>query len=208
MQQTENCWHCSNFLQNMICFWASHFAKQGNPGNGHSSCLPTIWKMARAANGPVYERVANGPVFERAADGMFRGWISPSRYEPLANVENIFKKIFELKAPLGGNKSEWKHLALLCWYCIFRQIFPYVSTPSFRRDWQVGYTLRNFSCMVTTSCMSVSVSDFGAEWLVGGNVICNVLMACNRCFFIYVPNHNRFISKVEGFTLRILGSGF
>jgi len=30
--------------------------------------------------------------------------------------------------------------------------------------------------------MSVAVSNIGAEWLVGGNVICNILMACYRCF--------------------------
>ena len=44
------------------------------------------------------------------------------------------------------------------------------------------YTVRNFSCMVITSCMSVAVSGFGAEWLLDGNVLCNILMACYRCF--------------------------
>ena len=46
--------------------------------------------------------------------------------------------------------------------------------------WQVH--LRNFSCMVITSCMSVAVSSFGAEWFLGGNVLCNILMACYRYF--------------------------
>ena len=69
-------------------------------------------------------------------------------------------------------------------------------------------TLRNFSCMVTTSCMSVAVSNIGDEWIVGGKVICKFLMACYRCFFINVPNHNRFVIKVEGFTFRVSGLGF
>jgi len=30
--------------------------------------------------------------------------------------------------------------------------------------------------------MSVAVSNTDAEWLAGGNVICNVLMVCYRCF--------------------------
>jgi len=30
--------------------------------------------------------------------------------------------------------------------------------------------------------MSVAVSGFDAEWLLGGNVLYNVLMACYRCF--------------------------
>jgi len=55
-----------------------------------------------------------------------------------------------------------------------------------------------------TSCMSVAVSDFGAEWPFGGNVLCNVLMGCYRYFLYNVPTHNRFISNVEGFTFRIL----
>jgi len=47
--------------------------------------------------------------------------------------------------------------------------------------------------------MSMAVTDFGAEWLFGGNMLCNILMAYYMCFFYitYVPNHNRFISKVE-----------
>jgi len=57
--------------------------------------------------------------------------------------------------------------------------------------------------------MSVAVSNFGAEWLVGGNVLCNVLMECYRCFFLYMYQititTNR--SKVEGFTFRVLGLG-
>ena len=53
-------------------------------------------------------------------------------------------------------------------------LFPYVSTPSSATG---KYTLRDFSCMVLTSCMSVAVSSFGAELLLGGNVLCNILMA-------------------------------
>jgi len=54
-------------------------------------------------------------------------------------------------------------------------LFRYVSAPPGQL---AGTLLRNFSCMVTTSCMSVAVSNIGAEWLVGGNVICSVFMAC------------------------------
>jgi len=59
---------------------------------------------------------------ERAADDIFSGWTSPSRYEPPSNVENTFKFFFELKGPVGGNKSDWNHLALLCRCCALRQI--------------------------------------------------------------------------------------
>jgi len=34
--------------------------------------------------------------------------------------------------------------------------------------------------------MSVAVSNIRAEWLVGGNVMCSVLTACYRCFFLYM----------------------
>ena len=54
-------------------------------------------------------------------------------------------------------------------------LFPYGSIPS-------GATGRYFSCMVITSCMSVAVSGFGAELLLGGNVLHNILMACYRTF--------------------------
>jgi len=70
------------------------------------------------------------------------------------------------------------------------------------------YTSRSFSCMVITSCMNVTVSDFGGQRLLGRNVLCNVLTACYRCFFIYVPNNNHFIyKKVEGVAFRVLGLG-
>jgi len=36
-------------------------------------------------------------------------------------------------------------------------------------DWQAHF--KKFSCMVTTSCISVAVSNIGAEWLVRRNVI-------------------------------------
>jgi len=42
--------------------------------------------------------------------------------------------------------------------------------------------LNSCMCIVTSFCVSVAVSNIGAEWLVGGNVICNVLIACCRCF--------------------------
>ena len=34
-----------------------------------------------------------------------------------------------------------------------------------------------------TSCMSVAVSNFGAEWL-GGNALCKALMGCYRYFYL------------------------
>ena len=34
-----------------------------------------------------------------------------------------------------------------------------------------SYTSRNFSFMVITSCKSVAVSDFGAELVLGGNLL-------------------------------------
>ena len=55
--------------------------------------------------------------------------------------------------------------------------------------------------------MSMAVSNFVAEWLLGGKVLCKVLMACCRCFLYILPNHNCFISKVESFRFRDLGLG-
>ena len=52
--------------------------------------------------------------------------------------------------------------------------------------------------------MSMAVSDFDAEWLLGGNMLCNILMSCYKCFFyICTPNHNNFTSNVEGLTFRV-----
>jgi len=50
-------------------------------------------------------------------------------------------------------------------------------------DVEEGYNLMltrltPVATLVITSCMIVAVSAFGAEWLLGGNVLCNVLMAC------------------------------
>ena len=50
--------------------------------------------------------------------------------------------------------------------------------------------------MVITSCMSVAVSDFDAEWFLGGNVLCNILMRAMWVFcrivhgtYLSVPSH-------------------
>jgi len=74
------------------------------------------------------------------------------------------------------------------WHCFANAAFSgkfafpiCVNTPSRRL---AGTLQETFVYMATTSCMSVAVSNVGAEWLVAGNVLCNVLMACNRCFFI------------------------
>jgi len=64
-------------------------------------------------------------------------------------------------------------------------------------------------CIVITSYMSVAVSGFGAELLLGGNVLCNILMACYRCFcriihgtYLSVPSHsNSCLSHPTGFPL-------
>jgi len=48
-------------------------------------------------------------------------------------------------------------------------LFPYVSTPSGTTG---RYTLRNFLCMVITSCKSVAVSNFGAQLVLGGSLLC------------------------------------
>jgi len=51
-------------------------------------------------------RILGGPLWlnERAANDSFSGWTSLSRYEPPADVEKNLH-FFELKEPLGGNKS-------------------------------------------------------------------------------------------------------
>ena len=63
-------------------------------------------------------------------------------------------------------------------------LFPHVSTPSGVTG---RYTIRNFSCVVITSCKSVAVSDSGAELLLGGNLLCNVLMVCYGCILYMNP---------------------
>jgi len=64
--------------------------------------------------------------------------------------------------------------------------------------------------------MSVAVSNIGAEWLIGGNVTCNVLMACYRCFLytyqITIALQVRLRAlrlefQVYGFRFRYLGLG-
>jgi len=58
-------------------------------------------------------------------------------------------------------------IALTFLYFKANLLSPYVSIPSGVTVW---YSSRNFSCMVITSCMGAAVSDFSAEWLLGGNV--------------------------------------
>jgi len=41
---------------------------------------------------------------------------------------------------------------------------------SVRRDWQAFRYTRKFWCMVISSCMSMAVSDFGADWFLRVNV--------------------------------------
>ena len=60
--------------------------------------------MVRAASGPDFGRPLK--LNERAANNIFSGWTSPSRYEPPAGVEKNLPNFFELKEPLGGNKSD------------------------------------------------------------------------------------------------------
>jgi len=139
---------------------------------------------------------------ERAANDIFSGWTSTSRYEPPADVEKTFKIFFELKEPFGGNKSDWNHLSLLCRCCILGQIcFPHMSATRQARLAGTLYTSRNFSCMVITSCMSVVVSGFGAAWLFVGNVLCNILMACCRCFWYMHQITIALQVRLRGFTL-------
>jgi len=79
-------------------------------------------------------------------------------------------------------------------------LFLYASTPSVATG---RYTLRNFSCMVITSCKSVTVSDFGAGLVLGWNLLCNDLMACYRCILFFEPNHKHFIGEVKGCTFSL-----
>jgi len=161
--------------------------------------------MARAANGPFFWRPDE---VERAGSWRyFWDFTEPLRSRPpmLKKTVKLFWVV--LAEPLSGNRSEWNRLALLCQCFIFRQSYCSMCEHSVRRDWQAHFK-KLFVSMATTSCMGVVVRNTGAEWLVGENVLCNVLMACYKCFFIYVPNYNNFTSKVEGFTFRVLGFRF
>jgi len=76
-------------------------------------------------------------------------------------------------------------IALPMLYFQANLLFSNVNTPSGATG-SGRYTLRNISCMMITPCMSVAVSDFGAEWIFWKErVICNVLMACYR-WFLYM----------------------
>jgi len=113
---------------------------------------------------------------------------------------------FELKEPLGGNKSDWNHLAFLCRCCILGQIC-FSHMWALRQARLAGrYTLKNISCMVITSCMSGAVSGFGAKLLLGGNVLCNILMACYRCFW-YMHQRWARIRTGSGLKPILAGSG-
>jgi len=48
--------------------------------------------------------------------------------------------------------------------------------------------------MVIISCMSVAVSDFGVEWLLGGNVLCNVVVVAIGLgvFYIRTKSQSRY----------------
>jgi len=90
--------------------------------------------------------------------------------------------------------TDLNHIPLTLPYFKADLLFPYVRTPSAATG---RYTLRNFSCMVITSCTSVAVSGCDAEWLLGGNLFCNILMVCYRCFcrivhrtYLSVPSHS------------------
>jgi len=143
-------------------------------------------QWAREWHGPVMVLFLGGPLTIFLAVG----------FHPAANqCWKFLCNSFESEEPLSGNRSEWNQLALLCQCCIFfcfshmcfasaafflpNLLYPHVSTPSGETG---RNTSRNFSCMATTSCMSVVVSNVGAEWLVGGKILCSVLMACYRCF--------------------------
>jgi len=64
--------------------------------------------------------------------------------------------------------------------------------------------------MVITSCVNMAVSGFGDVWLLGGNVLCKILMAWWFCriaiheTYLSVPSHhnsNLCLSRPTGFPL-------
>ena len=62
--------------------------------------------------------------------------------------------------------------------------FQYESTPSGSTG---KYTFKKlFMYVVITSCKSVAVSVSGAELVLGGNLLCNVLMACYSLSVFYI----------------------
>jgi len=75
-------------------------------------------------------------------------------------------------------EATWHSFAV----AVFQGKFAFsICEHSVRRDWQL-HLKKHFVVVLITSCMSVAVSGFGAESLLGGNVLCNILMACYRCF--------------------------
>ena len=84
-------------------------------------------------------RISGGPLRlnERAANDIFSGWISPSRYEPPADVEKTIKIFLSRK-----NHSVAIKVAETTWHCfavaVFQAkfVFP-MCEHSLRRDWQV-----------------------------------------------------------------------
>jgi len=55
--------------------------------------------------------------------------------------------------------------------------------------------------------MSVALSGFGSELLRGGNVLCNILMSCYRCFLYMHQITIALKVSLRGFTFRVLGLG-
>jgi len=51
--------------------------------------------------------------------------------------------------------------------------------------------------------MSMAVSDFGAEKLFGGNVLCNILMECYRSFSYMHQITIALKVRLRGFTFRV-----
>ena len=50
--------------------------------------------------------------------------------------------------------------------------------------WPFFIRILAISCEKNLATLIVAVSGFGAELLLGGNVLCSILMACYRCFDI------------------------
>ena len=71
----------------------------------------------------------------------------------------------------------------------FGPVASLVNTLPKRLQYATGkYTLRNFSCMVITSCKRGWSAYSGAELVLGGNLLYSVLMACGRCILYMDQN--------------------
>ena len=146
--------------------------------------------MVRILGGPLRLNV-------RAAHNIFSGWILPSRYDRPLMLKKPLQFFFSSKnhsVAIKVSETTWHLFGIFFRCCIFRQIFFPIWDLSVRSDEQVHFK-KLFVSVVITSCKSMAVSVSGAELVFGGNLLCNVLMACYSLGAFYIWTKSQSLYK-------------